>query len=191
MRAMASAPFTLTTSLCLLALTAGLTGCGSREAARKNPEAFSQDTPYTTRVTGRGEDVCWSVKRAFLTQGYMLDRGADTLVMSGTKESQPDEDTNVSLRLQATCVDNRDGSSTVFATATRETSKVQRVGHSSTVGAWVATLSLPSGTDRRLSVQKRETIQDPKFYESFYVLVQRFANEETRQGRQQQSEGKR
>jgi hypothetical protein len=118
------------------------------------------------------------VKRAFLSQGYMLDRGADTLVLSGTKEAQPDDDTNVSLRLQATCVDNRDGSSTVFATAIRETSKVQRVGHSASIGASFATLSVPSGMDRALRVQKRETIQDPKFYESFYVLVQRFANEE-------------
>src|SRR5262245_32640694 len=83
MRDMASAPLTLMASLCLLALA----GCGSsREAARQtaHQEAFRQDTPFTTRVTGRGEDVCWSVKRAFLSQGYMLDRGGDTLVLSGT-----------------------------------------------------------------------------------------------------------
>ena len=61
--------------------------------------------------------------------------------MIGTKDLQPDDETNVSLRLQATCVDNRDGTSTVFASATRETSKMQTVAHSTTYGASIATIS--------------------------------------------------
>jgi len=108
----------------------------------------------------------------------MLERGSDTLIMTGTKDTQPDDETNITLRLQATCVDNRDGSSTVFASAAREVSKLQKVGHSITAGVSVATISVPSGTDRVMRVQKRETIQDPTFYQGFYTLVRNFAREE-------------
>lgn len=169
---------TLIACLCVFGMVATLPGCGTREINR--PEAFARDTPFSARLDGRGEAVCWSVKRAFLSQGYMLDRGGDSLIMTGTKDYQPDDETNVALRLQATCVDNRDGTSTVFASASRETSKMQSVGHSSTIGAWIATLSLPSGTEKMLRVQKRETIEDPGFYQSFYSLVREFAKEEKR-----------
>jgi len=62
-------------------------------------------------------------------------------------------------------------------------SKLQRVGYSTTTGVSVLTLSLPSGTDQSLRLQTRETIQDPKFYQGFYSLVQRFANEDIAQNR--------
>jgi len=171
-----SAPLTSMAYVCLLGLSVALAGCGKRETVRH--ESFQSDTPFSAKVSGRGEAVCWSVKRALLTQGYMLDRGGEGLIMTGTKDLQPDDETNVALRLQATCVDNRDGTSTVFASATRETSKMQTVAHSTTYGASIATISLPSGTDKALRVQRRETIQDPKFYRSFYALVQSYASEE-------------
>jgi hypothetical protein len=157
-----------------------LAGCGGSKPVKEN---FRADTPYSQRVAGPGDAVCWSVKRAFLTQGYMLERGAESLVMTGYKDMQPDEETNVTLRMQATCVDNRDGSSTVFATASREVSKLQKVGYSTTTGVSIFTFSLPSGTDRSLRLQTRETIQDPGFYKGFYALVQRFANEDIAQSR--------
>ena len=162
----------------LVAAVLAVSGCGKRDMYRD--DAFRADTPFSARVQGSGDAVCWSVKRAFLSQGYMLDRGSDTLILTGTKDTQPDDETSVTLRLQATCTDNRDGSSTVFASATREVSKLQRVMHSITAGVSVATVSVPSGTDRVMRVQRRETIQDPKFYQSFYALVQKFAREENR-----------
>ena len=159
-------------------LVMALTACGGRQSTKQ--AEFRADTPFSARVQGQGEDVCWSVKRAFLTQGYMIDRGSDAMIMTGTKDTQPDEDTNISLRLQATCVDNRDGTSTVFASAAQEVHKLQKVSYSTTTGVSIATISLPSGTDRSLRLQSRETIQDPKFYQSFYSLVQKFAEEERR-----------
>jgi len=171
-----SAPLASIACLCCLGLSVTLSGCGKRDTVRH--ESFQSDTPFSAKVSGRGEDVCWSVKRALLTQGYILDRGGEGLIMTGTKDLQPDEETNISLRLQATCVDNRDGTSTVFASALRETSKMQTVAHSTTYGASIATISLPSGTDKALRVQRRETVQDPKFYRSFYALVQTYASEE-------------
>jgi hypothetical protein len=49
-------------------------------------------------------------------------------------------------------VDNRDGTRSVFSSANYEA----------------------------LRLQSRETIKDPKFYERFYALVERFADEEQR-----------
>jgi hypothetical protein len=160
----------------LAAAAISLAGCGGRNTVPDEP--FRADTPFSARVQGKGDSVCWAVKRAFLTQGYMLDRGSDTLIMTGTKDSQPNDETNIALRMQATCVDNRDGTSTVFASAAQETSTLQKVSYSTTTGVSIITLSLPSGTERALRLQKRETIQDPKFYQSFYALVQKFAEED-------------
>ena len=174
------APHTKTLLALALPALVAIGGCGGSKAVK--PE-FRAETPYSQRVKGPGENVCWAVKRAFLTQGYMLERSADSLVMSGYKDAQKDDETNVTQRMQATCVDNRDGTSTVFATASREVSKLQKVGYSTTTGVSIFTLSLPSGSDKSLRVQSRETIQDPKFYQGFYSLVQQFANEDIAQGR--------
>lgn len=164
-------------SVVWLAVLAALgSGCATRRTY--DGEAFSPKTQFSKKVRGSGEVVCWSVKRAFLTQGYMLDRSADPVIVTGVKDLQPDDDTQESLRLQATCVDNRDGTSTVFATAAHEVSKLQRTPQSVSAGVSVATITLPAGTDKRLSLQRRETIHDPKFYERFYALVQEFAAEE-------------
>jgi hypothetical protein len=151
-------------------------GCATRAAYQD--EAFSPKTQFSARIQGSGEVVCWSVKRAFLTQGYMLDRSADPVIVTGSKDVQPDEDTQESLRLQATCVDNRDGTSTVFASAAHEVHKLQRSPQSMSAGVAFATITLPAGSEKSLRLQRRETVQDPKFYERFYALVQGFATEE-------------
>jgi hypothetical protein len=123
-------------------------------------------------MQGAGDAVCWNVKRAFLTQGYILDRSSDSVVMVGTKDSQPDPKTNVTIRLQATCVDNKDGTSTVFATAERDVSKLQKVRQGWSAGVSIATLTVPTGSENVLQVVSRETIRDSNFYQGFYSLVQ-------------------
>jgi len=161
----------------LVAGAVALTACGhTREVYRD--ESFQPDAPFSKKVSGAGDIVCWSVKRAFLSEGYLLERSTDPAVQTGTKEFQRDKDTNVTLRLQTTCADNHDGTSTVFVTATEEMSKLQTVTQSLSAGLGPATLSWPSGSAKVLGVIKRETIQDPKFYQRFFVLVQHLAEEE-------------
>ena len=171
----------------LLPLAVVAAGCASRPSYQD--EAFSPKTQYSRKVSGSGEVVCWSVKRAFLTQGYMLDRSADPVIVTGSKDIQPDEDTQESVRLQATCVDNRDGTSTVFASAAHEVHKLQRTPQSMSAGVAFATITLPAGSEKALRLQRRETIQDPKFYERFYALVQDFATEEAAAARSSASRG--
>jgi Uncharacterized protein conserved in bacteria (DUF2242) len=97
-------------------------------------ERISARAPFSKTFRGSGDAVCWSVKRALLSQGYMLDRSTESGVLTGTRDFQPDPKLNVSYHLQTTCADNRDGTSIVFATATREDSQLQRMKQSTSMG---------------------------------------------------------
>jgi hypothetical protein len=110
----------------------------------------------------------------------MIDAGSNSLILLGTKDTQVDDETSITQRLQTTCADNRDGSSTIFVTATRETNQLQKVKQSVTAGVSFATVTVPTGSERVLRTIRRETIQDPTFYQRFYKLVQTYAVEEER-----------
>jgi Uncharacterized protein conserved in bacteria (DUF2242) len=142
------------------------------------PQQFSPAAPFSRTFTGSGDAVCWSVKRALLSQGYMLDRPNDAGVLTGLKDEQPKPKLNVTTRLQTTCADNRNGTSIVFVTATRETNKLQKMKQSTSMGVGPATLTMPSGSAEVLGTVSRETIKDPGYYEQFFALVQSFASQE-------------
>jgi hypothetical protein len=154
-----------------IAAAALLGGCASSAKQDSARTPFSGVAPYSKTVVGSGDAVCWSVKRALLGQGYMLDRSSEPGVLTGTRDYQPSEKVNVTVRLQATCADNRDGTSIVFATAEREESKLQKMKQTTSAGIGPATITMPAGSAKVLGVIKRETISDPKFYNSFFVLV--------------------
>lgn len=174
MRSLFSAKPTWLSCLPLLVIVLTVAGCATQKV---KPEPFQPFTPYSKKLPGSGEVVCWAVKRAFLSQGYMMDGSSNSLIMIGTRDTQKD-DTDITLRLQATCVDDKDGFSTVFVTAMQEVSKLQKITQSQSYGVSIATITVPTGSEKALRVVKRETIQDPAFYDSFYRLVQHFAEEE-------------
>jgi Uncharacterized protein conserved in bacteria (DUF2242) len=146
--------------------------------AHHPPPQFTAAAPFSKTFTGSGDAVCWSVKRALLSQGYMLDRPNDAGVLTGSKDEQPNPKLNVSTRLQTTCADNRNGTSIVFVTATRETNKLQKMKQTTSVGVGPATLTMPSGSAQVLGTVSRETIKDPGYYEQFFDLVQNFVGQE-------------
>jgi hypothetical protein len=170
---------TISVARCVSVLTVVIlaTGCAARkhDIAR---DSISAEAPFSKAFPGSGDAVCWSVKRALLSQGYMLDRGTDNGVMTGTRDFQPDPKLNVSYHLQTTCADNRDGTSIVFVTATREDSRLQKMKQSTSMGIGPATLTMPSGSAQVLGVVRRETIKDPSFYDRFFELVQGFVSQE-------------
>jgi len=161
----------------LLTIALIATGCASRKHDLAQ-DSISAQAPFSKTFRGSGDAVCWSVKRALLSQGYMLDRSTDSGVLTGTRDFQPDPKLNVSYHLQTTCADNRDGTSIVFVTATREDSQLQKMKQSTSMGIGPATLTMPSGSARVLGTVRRETIQDPSFYTRFFDLVQGFIGQE-------------
>jgi hypothetical protein len=162
----------------MLAAAALIAGCASHrhDLAR---DSFSESAPFSKTLAGSGETVCWSVKRALLSQGYMLDRPDEsTSVLTGTRDFQPNAKLNVAVHLQATCADNRDGTSIVFVIATREDSRLEKMKQSTTAGIGPAMITVPSGSAKVLGVVRRETIADPSFYDRFFQLVQEFVAQE-------------
>lgn len=158
----------------LAATTALLVGC----AHKPPPRQFTADAPFSRSFSGTGDSVCWSVKRALLSQGYMLDHNNESGVMTGSRDQQPTDKLNITTRLQTTCADNKNGTSIVFVTATRETNKLQKMSQTTSMGVGPATLTLPSGSAKVLGTVRRETITDPNFYGQFFTLVQNFVDQE-------------
>ena len=153
------------------------TGCASHKHDLAS-DSLKNDAPYSRTFAGSGEMVCWSVKRALLSQGYMLDRPSDSGVLTGARDFQPEPKLNVTVRLQASCADNKDGTSIVFVTAIREDNRLQKMKQTTSVGVGPATLTMPSGSAQVLGVVRRETLQDPGFYSRFFSLVQGFIEQE-------------
>ena len=165
-------------------------GCASHKVEIAQ-ESISTQAPFSRTFQGSGDSVCWGVKRALLSQGYMLDRPNDSGVLTGTRDFQPDPKLNVSYHLQTTCADNRDGSSIVFVTAEREDSRLQKMKQTTSVGVGPATLTMPSGSARVLGVVRRETVKDPTFYDRFFSLVQSYVNQEVRAAQDRRSHDER
>jgi hypothetical protein len=151
-----------------------LEGC----AHRPPPPQFTANAPFSRTFPGSGDTVCWSVKRALLSQGYMLDRPNDSGVLTGSRDDQPQPKLNVTTRLQTSCADNRNGTSIVFVTATREDSQLQKMKQTTSVGVGPATLTMPSGSAQVLGTVRRYTIKDANFYDQFFGLIQTYINQE-------------
>jgi len=161
----------------MVAATVAAGGCASHKVDIAQ-QSISAQAPFSRTFQGSGDTVCWGVKRALLSQGYMLDRPNDSGVLTGTRDFQPDPKLNVSYHLQTTCADNRDGTSIVFVTAQREDSQLQKMKQSTSVGVGPATLTMPSGSAQVLGVVRRETVKDPAFYDRFFSLVQSYVDQE-------------
>jgi len=167
----------------LLAIAAAGAGCASKPAA-----PFTGAAPFSKTISGSGDAVCWSVKRALLGQGYMLERSSEAGVLTGTKDYQPKEKLNVTVHLQTSCADNRNGTSIVFVTAYREESRLQNMKQTTSAGIGPATITMPAGSAKVLGVVRRETIQDPNFYNGFFALVEGFVAQEGRSHPEQVAE---
>ena len=118
----------------------------------------------------------------------MLERSSESGVLTGTRDSQPEKKVNVTVRLQTTCADNRNGTSIVFVTAEREVSKLQKMKQSTSAGIGPATITMPAGSAKVLGIVSRETIDDPNFYNSFFALVEGFVAQEGRSHPEQHAE---
>jgi len=157
--------------------TAMVAGCASnKHDVARGP--FTASAPFSKTLNGSGDVVCWSVKRALLSQGYMLERSSEPGILTGTRDYQPTDKLNVTLHLQTTCADNRNGTSIVFVTAEREESRLQKMKQTTSAGIGPATITMPSGSAKVMGTVRRETIQDPSFYNSFFGLVQNYVAQE-------------
>lgn len=172
-------------TLIAASLTLALSGCGGGPPVKLyKSEDFQDKASFSKTIAMPSSVVCRNVKRALLSQGYTIEQtpgNKDSPFLTGVKNWQPEDDIAVTLKLQVTCVHEDENSSTVFATAIEEAYKLQTFMGSVSAGVSIATVTMPSSSGRALAVVRRETIQDPKFYDRFYTLVQKFAEAEPAQ----------
>ena len=79
------------TVLAAVAAAALLAGC----AHRPPPKQFTPAAPFSKTFNGSGDTVCWSVKRALLSQGYMLEHANEGGVLTGSRDEQPKPKLNI------------------------------------------------------------------------------------------------
>jgi hypothetical protein len=171
-----------------VAVAGVLAGCGGGTPVKLyKSENFQSDAAFSKTIPLPSDIVCRSLKRALLSQGYIIDKtpgSKDSPWLAGTKSWQPEEDVAVTLHLQVTCTHENENSTTVFATAIEEAFKLQTVTGSVSAGVSIATVTMPTSSGRALMPVRRETIQDPKFYARFYDLVQKYAEADMKSGPQ-------
>ena len=169
-------------TLIAIAATVALYGCGNTTPVKLyKSEDFQDKVSYSKTIPLPSSVVCRNVKRALLSQGYTIEQtpgNKDSPFLTGIKNWQPEDNIAVTLRLQVTCVHEDENSSTVFATAVEEAYRLESVMGSVSAGVSIATVTMPTTSGRALVVVRRETIQDPKFYDRFYVLVRKYAESE-------------
>ena len=165
----------------LLAL-AWLSGCSSFQPPPPpvvpvyKSETFDSESQYFRRFDTRAPPTCEAVRRALLSQGYVVNR-ATTDHVTGRKHFQPQREIHQEIEFNVTCASEvrASGPSVVFATATQDVFTLKKsAGSSASVGVGpIGSFSLPMGSsDDALVKVASETIPAGTFYERFFKLVE-------------------
>ena len=174
-------PFILLPGAVLLAVI--LAGCISMPGAAKKStmlakEAFDSTTTYERPYGTEPARACEAARRAMLSQGYAITAAVADSV-TGRKNFQPSIELQASVDIHAVCTRDGPHSSIVFVNAVQDRYGLKKSNNSASVGVGViGSLSLPftAGDDSMVKIGS-ETVQDPIFYERFFVLVERYLPE--------------
>ncbi len=177
-------------SLCLFAACAtfgvlALTGCtsipssmpGLERTTTFNPADFGNTSMYTRHVNASQAKTCEAARRALLSQGYLVNTATDELV-SGRKYYQPNNDIHYQIEMRVVCAKegNGDEKTAAYASALQDRYVIKKINNSASVGVGaIGSLSLPvSATDDTLVKVGSETVAEPRFYELFFQLFDRY-----------------
>ena len=121
--------------------------------------------------------TCEAARRALLSQGYLVTAATADLV-TGRKRFQPEAEVHVEFEFRVVCAHegSSDRSTIAFASALQDRYSLKKSNSSASVGVGVlGSLSLPfAASDEALVKVASETITDPKFYDRFFALIDRY-----------------
>ena len=164
----------------LLAATAALAGCVATLPVAKvsyEPEEFDSTTTHTRVYAATEAQTCEAARRALLSQGYLVTAATADLV-TGRKRFQPEAEVHVEFEFRVVCAHegSSDRSTIAFASALQDRYSLKKSNSSASVGVGVlGSLSLPfAASDEALVKVASETITDPKFYDRFFALIDRY-----------------
>ena len=141
-------------------------------------EAFDSTTTYERPYGTEPARACEAARRAMLSQGYAITAAVADSV-TGRKNFQPSIELQASVDIHVVCTRDGPHSSIVFVNAVQDRYGLKKSNNSASVGVGViGSLSLPftAGDDSMVKIGS-ETVQDPIFYERFFVLVERYLPE--------------
>lgn len=164
-------------------LAASLGGCamgGSTKPAQSAYEAFDSSNTYSRSLDHSPAQACEAVRRALLSQGFVVGR-ADADVVEARKYFQQEE-SHEQVEFRAVCMPQirGDQQTVVFVNAVQDRYALRKSNTSASVGvSALGSLSLPIGSsDDSLVKVASETLQDPNFYKRFFAVLDRFLPEE-------------
>ena len=166
--------------LSCLAILASLLLAGCAASTRQGvfeTEAFGETTTYSRNFAATAIETCEAARRSLLSQGYVITVfRPDTI--NGRKNFQPKGEMHTEIEFNVTCApDGADGRrSVVFVNALQDQYALKKTNSAASVGLQaLGSVSLPfSGSDDSLVKVSSQTILEPKFYDRFFGLVERY-----------------
>jgi len=154
-----------------LVLSAALLAACTTPSVHQN-EKFAQQSPYF-RSYARSESVaCDAARRALLSQGYRIDAAME-LNLKAHKDFQPEDDVNVVIDFDVTCIAKSDGSgATVYVNAEESTFNLKKTSGAASLSVPGGGIAMPWGktTDQLVKVAGK-TVADEQFYKRFFDLL--------------------
>ena len=164
----------------LLLACAALAGCVATLPVAKvsyEPEEFDSTTTHTRVYAATEAQTCEAARRALLSQGYLVNTATAELVVA-RKSFQPEAEIHVEFEVRVVCAreGSGSGSTIAFASALQDRYSLKKTNTSASLGVGVlGSLSLPVSASNDAMVKvASETITDPRFYERFFALIDRY-----------------
>ena len=158
-----------------------LAGCATSREAAAPVEEFRAGTTYSRVFAATSEQACEGVRRALLSQGYLVHEASASLVKAD-KNFQPNSERHEQIEFNVVCAANSASSQTssAFANAVRDTYALKKSSNSASVGVGViGSLSLPFGSsDDSMVKVASQTITTKKFYEQFFEQVESYLDKQ-------------
>ena len=155
-----------------------LAGCGSWRGgvAVYQNEGFEANETFSRLFDASVEATCEAARRALLSQGYLPSTVKPDFI-SASKNFQPEGEVHVQIVFNVVCA--AEGSqgklSTAYVNAIQDRYALKKNPNSATVGvAALGSLSIPlAASEDSLVKVASETIPAGRFYDRFFVLMQR------------------
>ncbi len=161
-RPLAQVAAVLTTSL--------LAACGTPSVHQH--EKFTQQSPHYREYPQSESVTCDAARRTLLSQGYRIETAFE-LNVRAHKDFQPEDDVNVVIDFDVTCIVNANGrGSTVYVNAEESTYNLKKISGAASLSVPGGGIAMPWGkTNDQLVKVAGKTIADEGFYKRFFDLL--------------------
>lgn len=165
-------------TVCLALLASMLLGaCSTSRQSVFQTEAFGDSTTYSRQFPATPLQTCEAARRSLLSQGYVITMFKPDAI-NGRKNFQPNGDVHAEIEFHVTCAsDGEDGKSSIaFVNALQDHYALKKTNSAASVGVpALGSVSLPfSASDDSLVKVASQTILEPKFYDRFFGLLERY-----------------